>query len=266
MDSKQSSQDIVSRLRTKHVNICIINTMLLKHVVSSCNELFPSELIFLIIDIMWCIMYDRVLDVYLYHNRFNKSQNDPWVSNLKLYDIVDSISNCGKVSIFKTQFDSYIFYIKFTNPINCDRDKQSAFRIRKDLGKIIDSPFIINYVGRKFSIDSQYMCGYISKSVLMHIDNYLYTLINREQPQLSKYYYVDVGSCQMYRFDDVIYKNEHESTKEAKRQIMILWLKDFSKRLRESGIYLDNGHHEVCESATIDKILAVSEDYQVIYK
>lgn len=249
------------------VNSCVNYIIMLKFIVLLYGEVFPFELIFKIVSIIWHIKSDPRLNICLCDH--NPSTN-LWCSTLILGDVIDIISywtqrkTYTKVHVLRSGAAIYHFYIDFGKQITLD-NKLSGIIIDVNTGRIRDSLFSVNIVNKNHLINSNSMFVSLDVHWILNINTDIYRMINKLQRELCKYYLkFERNSIKWYRFDSSIHKHSLPSTKEAKSQIVILLLKYFWKQLMKRGFYIENHDQRVYQPLTIDKILSYGM-YELIY-
>lgn len=261
MESNQKHE--ISTLRQKHIDTSISNIMMLKVMISTDGEILPEELISYIMGIIWNIRSQPYLETFLNYNIPSPRQSP---STLLLGDIIDSLSDLGKVNLLLSNHNEYYFFLKFQNPITFSQHSKGVLvSTRVNLGIISEYPFSIKFVNRKCAIGSHSMYFYLCTDMVMDINKDLYTSIVESRPELAKYYVKRGKNYIWYDFDTETYKEEYEITKDAKRQIMIIWLRKFSKQVIENGFCLTKEHQKMSKSITIDDILSDCDTLRVIY-
>lgn len=249
-------KDILLKFQERYVTPYITQVMLLTVHIWNHDCEFPKDIILFLLEMMWRARHYDILSEYLCYEKPNRSDADFYTSSLTLADIVNSISEYGKVSIFATN-DRYRFYIQFNNCIKCE----SESGIRVNSRGIDASPFdfpIINKHGR-ISSDSMYV--YLDMNKIRYINDNLYTMIDKTRSDLSKCYVNQRGS---HKFDNDNYKYDCHQTKEIKREIMMLWISDFGRHILESGFHF-NKFDNLFKPITINEILSTDKDWRIIY-
>lgn len=211
---------IISTFRQKYVDTCINNIILVKHIVSQLYEVFPSEVIFFIISMIW------KMQSQLHLNRYDSLNNDLSRNILTLGDIIDAMSDLGKVQILDYSRE-YKLFIEFHNPIKYNNP--SGIPVNTNSGETHGFPFSINNINGARSIGPHCMYIYLQLSYLEHITDNLYILLNKEYPELSKCYLKSIATWNKFQY---------RTKKETERQIMIVLIRHFTSQAKKKGFYL----------------------------
>lgn len=249
MNHDQSRYQTISTLRQKHIDICITNIILLKDITKMTNELFPTELILFIIGIVWKLISNPELETFY----------GQCGSKLMLGDIIDSLSELGKITILKSDVTHSIhFFIEFYETINWNRN---GIVIDTHAGLILDTPLLAININNLFRLGSSSMLVYIFPNQMTNITNNVHDSLIKERSEFSNCYVKYLDS--EYRFNDSYYNNQLENIEECKRQIMIVWLRIICKEIRNRGFCLQG--YGVCIPSTLSQILYDRKDYKIIY-
>lgn len=247
MDRSQRNNKLISTLKQKHIDLSINNILSLWYLLSIHEVPFPKELIFYIINIVWNMRSKPHLETS-FDTGIPYREN----STLMIGDIIHSLARLGRVKVLKSDH-GYRLFIKFRKLIDFG-DSLSDLFLCFDRVDICNTPFILNVVNNKCTVGSRSMLVSIHVGYTTNINRYVYKLITKERPELSKYYLRSASRRVSYQFNDKIYKGE--SAKEAKRQIMIVWLRKISKKILRKGVHLGNSYHDTRKSPSIQSILS----------
>lgn len=249
---------IISTIRCKYLTSWINSLLIIKRLSDVNNNLLPIELIFSIMSMIWELIKEPKLDRYY----CNKSQG--WSStnsNLTLGDIIDAISELGKVKILNYTSCDYKLYITFHKSIRCD--SPSGMSLLKS--ELYQCPFTVDKSNQRYTLGSKSMYVNLHTN-LGNIDNHLYDLLNKENPKLTKYFIKNNGSLNTWhRFNDAAHHPDSDIAKEVKRQIMILWLRDASHQILTRGLSLGKDYETKYQSRTIDEIRLHFGPCSIIY-
>lgn len=250
MEPDQPDRDTNLILRKSYLIAYFDNVLLLKYIVTLHDDYFPPELISYIIDIIWNLRSDPVLDTFLMYNKCNDS-------TLSLRDIVNSVSHWADISIFKTKLSQFRFYIKFKQLVFFHGKPEKSIYIpatnNNNNNKSCDSPFFISNIDEYYLINSQGIYVGIDMNSIMYINHDLYAQIGETAPELSQYYIKDVT-------DPVYIFNDNADTSDIKRQIMINWMTYFDKQLKNKTLFMgreyrtSSSHMEILNRQSIQLI------------